>query len=82
MAAKIGHLQSEYAVTFGRNDRPRTIGIRGQMGPEYAEKWPAAEIGGRLDFRYRDTEAMSRARYMDLLMSIIGVLLGPTEPKP
>src|SRR5271170_700325 len=33
---KIGHLQSERAVTFGRNDRSRSIGISGQIGPEYA----------------------------------------------
>ena len=34
--AKIGHLQSELAVTFGRNNRSRSIGISGQNGPEYA----------------------------------------------
>ena len=33
---EIGHLQSESAVTFGRNDRSRSNGISGQLGPEYA----------------------------------------------
>ena len=36
--AKIGHLQSELAVTFGRNNRSRSIGISGQNGPEYADR--------------------------------------------
>src|SRR5271167_2035497 len=39
---KIGHLQSEWAVTFGRNDRSRSIGISGHIGPEYA----TAEVAG------------------------------------
>jgi hypothetical protein len=35
---KIGHLQSESAVTFGRNNRSRSNGISGQIGAEYAVK--------------------------------------------
>jgi hypothetical protein len=34
---KIGHLQSESAVTFGRNNRSRSNGISGQIGAEYAQ---------------------------------------------
>jgi hypothetical protein len=41
---KIGHLQSESAVTFGRNDRSRSIGISGQIRPEYAPR-PEADSG-------------------------------------
>lgn len=33
---KIGHFQSECAVTFGRKDRSRSNGISGQLRPEYA----------------------------------------------
>ena len=40
---KIGHLQSESTVTFGRNDRSRSIGISGQLGPEYAPKAKSVE---------------------------------------
>lgn len=40
---KIGHLQSESAVTFGRNDRSRSIGISGQLGAEYAVEKHAKE---------------------------------------
>jgi len=39
---KIGHLQSESAVTFGRNNRSRSNGISGQIGASCA-----AEHDGR-----------------------------------
>jgi hypothetical protein len=42
---KIGHLQSESAVTFARNDRSRSIGISGQLGPEYALKRGVRDCG-------------------------------------
>lgn len=42
---KIGHLQSESAVTFGRKGRSRSNGISGQIRPEYA-LWPFLRLSG------------------------------------
>jgi len=60
LSRKIGHLQSESAVTFGRNNRSRSNGISGQIGAEYAQATVPKRVSTPLE-RFEPIEPLRRA---------------------